>query len=892
MEQTSQAKNNLFTISRYRFLRILRTAIECEEYQFGKQAAMLWLANFPGDLFVQYFQALTHEKLGKTNEAKAIYEGLIDIDPFFAEPYLSLSHLIQDKNLSSYYQSIYQYLTHPTRPEDNFTDWMSALWNARDAFTNDNYDNALENIHLSLIKDPPTPIPAVLHLKTVYKMDNQAMMSNLSEIYYEKWPKCLDINIIKAISEINDGSEASAVERLHWVAAHDSAGQVITRLMGNHHRFASLWPENLDVYFDIPIPATVSGRLGLNQLQSGFLAEPEFKTTPEELASFAAGPQDITQPIQVINVSQLIDDLLLSEGKENITNRKAEVDDQIELGEQNDAIIEDPGRELDGIQKTFAKLAKRLKKPDLERADNRFPLYVIMSSKKQLEVSYGPNTTDVINNELQKLVNLLQKLPQWGAMLFYPDDPAQMAQLGLSPRIVSDPWQAKSALSDLDASLAKRGEMVGALLIIGGPEIIPFHHLPNPTLDNDLDVPSDNPYATIDENYFIPQWPVGRLPGESGSDAGLLLYQIRHLIYKYQSKTKSFKSKGVNFFSLLNSVWQFMTNLGSRLQSSENLGYSAEIWREASEEVYKSIGKPGGLKLSPPVNSRTLLTNNQHKYELGYFNLHGIKDGPNWYGQKDFASQNNGLDYPIALSPEMFSDDQKSPDFILTEACYGANVINKHHEEALALKFLDNGTNAFVGSTCIAYGSVTTPLIAADFVAERFWHQVLEGQPAGYALMQAKLDLAREMTQLQGFLDGEDQKTLLSFILFGDPLAKYDGLKGIPKPLLRFKSRPRVKTISDSDLGVAINENELPDNVSRQVKKAVEKYLPGLKDSQIKINKSETLDQGKSNQSQKTERYVLTFEKSVENSSFTQHYHYARMTFDKRGKLIKISTSR
>jgi hypothetical protein len=158
--------------------------------------------------------------------------------------------------------------------------------------------------------------------------------------------------------------------------------------------------------------------------------------------------------------------------------------------------------------------------------------------------------------------------------------------------------------------------------------------------------------------------------------------------------------------------------------------------------------------------------------------------------------------------------------------------------------------------------------------------------------MQAKLDLAADMTRLQGFLDGEDQKSILSFVLYGDPLAKYDGLKGVPKPLMRFKSHPKVKTISDSDLEPAIKDEQLPNNVSRQVKKAVEKYLPGLEGAQMKVNKSVSYDRSKSNKTTKSERYVVTFEKSVDYNAFIDHHHFARMTFDDKGKLIKFTTSR
>ena len=54
--------------------------------------------------------------------------------------------------------------------------------------------------------------------------------------------------------------------------------------------------------------------------------------------------------------------------------------------------------------------------------------------------------------------------------------------------------------------------MIGAVLIVGGHSILPFHMLPNPTDDDDDTVYSDNPYTTSDENYLAPEWPVGRLP--------------------------------------------------------------------------------------------------------------------------------------------------------------------------------------------------------------------------------------------------------------------------------------------------------------------------------------------------------------------------------------------
>ncbi|MDW7753655.1 MAG: C25 family cysteine peptidase [Brevefilum sp.] len=879
MTDANNQLDYLRAIDRYRFLTILNAADHCEEYQFAKQATMLWLANFPGDLYVKYYQAKTFIKTGKNDQGRLLYENLIELDPLFVEPVKDMSELTAKKDLQSRYRSIYQYLVKNKASNQTREAWLSPLWEARSKFEQGDFSNAMQYVHQSLLKAPQSPIPAVLHLQIANNLENQEMVSNLSEIYYDAWPKCLQINVVKAISEIEQGLEARAVERLHWVESQDNAGQVITRMLGNNHQFKDMWPEYLQAHFDLPIPASVSAYLGWNQLNPGSFNFPTFSQSPFFRRVTHTPSISETHEIRVAQAST-----------RSVKNMPAShADDSSKQKVKKGANSKD----IEKVQTAFAKIAKRLKKLDLERTDTRFPVYVILSSRKQLEKIYGPNTADVIDKLLQELMGHIQGLPDWDAKIYYPDDSASMARLGLKPFIANDPWQVKLALADLDDHLEKQGEMIGALLIVGGPEIVPFHHLPNPTSDNDLDVPSDNPYGTIDENYFIPQWPVGRLPGETGSDAGLLLSQIRGLIYQYKQKSKKSKSSVQKFASIFTWILDLFSNWNRNVNSNQSLGYSAEIWKEASAEVYKTAGQGKELQLSPPIHSGSLALNNSLGHKIGYFNLHGIKDGANWYGQKDFSSQSPGPDYPIALSPNMFSEKIRSPKLVFTEACYGANVLEKRHEEAISLKFLDTGTKSFVGSTCIAYGSVMPPLIAADYLANAFWKQVLDGQPAGYALMQAKLNLVEEMTKTQGFLDGEDQKTILSFILYGDPLAVHDGISTLPKPLLREKMHPEIKTISDSDLVPENNENDMPNNVSKQVKKIVESYLPGLENAQMKMNKSyqefNTKKVGRSNDAQ---RYVVTLQKSFDLNLDAEHHHYARMTFNEKGKLVKFTTSR
>lgn len=880
MTNTTPHLDYVNALDRYKFLTIMNAANECEETQFVKQACMLWLVNYPSDLFVQYQQALNYAKLGKTDQAQGILESLIAFDPQFIEATQSLAELSEDAQRSSDLCAIHSYLTQETVPTEPPSAWLQPLWEARQTFVAGELEKAISLIHTSLLHEPTSPLTAILHLKAAYKQENRDLLNNLSEIYHQQWPDCLQINIIKSLADLDRGEESPAVERLHWVAAHDSAGQVIHRLLGHQHRFHNLWPDHLEIYFDLPIPATVSSALGWNQLDSGESAAPELTDYKEE----KVGQPETFKPV--------LEEPLVPD-QERIA--KDQLDAYAALEELQETLSPEspaPEEDFEDIQRAFSRLAKRYKTPELERADNRFPVYVLLTSKDHLEKQYGPNTASVIADLLDELVSLIRQLPEWGARVYMPDDPALMSQLGIKPIIASDAWKIKLSLADLDAALAKQGEMIGALLIVGGPEIIPFHHLPNPTLDDDLDVPSDNPYSAVDKNYFIPQWPLGRLPGETGSDAGLLLHQIRTLIYQYGQRTKKGFLPVVTLNSLMGWFRQIFTNSNVMMKKSHSLGYSAEVWRDASAGVYDIVGRAKDLDLSPPTDSANIVLKNGHRPEIGYFNLHGIKDGPHWYGQKDFSSNAAGPDYPIALSPNLFNEKTPSPKLIVSEACYGANINNKQHEDALSLKFLDSGTQAFIGSTCIAYGAITQPLIAADYLAQLFWKQVLEGDSFGYALMRAKLTLAQEMARVQGFLDGEDQKTLLSFVLFGDPLGLYQGRKNGQKPLIRAKSHPNIKTLSDSDLEPAVDGVPIPQAVNKTLTQVVEKYLPGLHNAQIKVNTSTGSSENGKRKAIRDDRYYVTLSKTITENQDTTHRHFARLTFDKKGKLVKLSTSR
>ncbi|NTU74662.1 MAG: hypothetical protein HGA86_00890, partial [Anaerolineaceae bacterium] len=203
-----------------------------------------------------------------------------------------------------------------------------------------------------------------------------------------------------------------------------------------------------------------------------------------------------------------------------------------------------------------------------------------------------------IAGQLASLAESIRNKPGWGGMIYLPDDENCTKLLGLEALTEKDAWKIKLAIADLDHALAKRGEMVGAVLIVGGDDIVPFHRLPNPTDDMDTEVLSDNPYATLDSNYFVPEWPVGRLPGETGPDAGLLLEQIRGAVKNHLNKATKSK-KAFSQKTIIADLMSFFKELMS-FTTRSNFGYTAAVWRQSSIAAFRPIGEGGSMRVSPP----------------------------------------------------------------------------------------------------------------------------------------------------------------------------------------------------------------------------------------------------------------------------------------------------
>jgi hypothetical protein len=364
-------------------------------------------------------------------------------------------------------------------------------------------------------------------------------------------------------------------------------------------------------------------------------------------------------------------------------------------------------------------------------------MHLIMSSQKKLKDKYGAEGLAKLEAKLEEYRAVLEKKALQSALV-YVDDPFSLGTFHLAAVDAEDPGAVKELLDGLEKALIASGQPLDSVLLLGGNAIVPFHQLDNPSYsphwDPDKKVLSDNPYASTDDEVLIPERAVGRMPDGRSNDVGLLLAQLDAAMAHHTQPTRPFF----------------------------NFGYSAEVWQKASQAVYGKVGKLLFLRLSPPRTLDTFRDWWLRRRKFLYFNLHGSDATPFWYGQRDAS-------YPIAFGPQVIEGSEVQGAVVFSEACYGAYIINKDPDEAISLKFMEQGAACFVGSTKIAFGPSAPPSTEADLMGVYFLAHIKKGLPFGQAFKEAKIAFAQEMIRRQGGLDNDDEKTLLEFVLYGDP---------------------------------------------------------------------------------------------------------------------------
>jgi hypothetical protein len=910
--QTTSTQRNL---TRDEFCALLRKAIKIPQPRFVRQSAAEWLGIYPGDLQVQSFLAAAQIFEGKKDQAAEIAKKIIRIDPEFVEGYEILLKCLPDDSIERepLLEKLYvlggRVSGGAQKPE-----WVQNLRAARLSFINQQVSAADQYLLKAIGVASDNVLTAILHLQITRATADTQAVQNLASLYAQRWPETVLFSLYLAEAQMDLGSDVIAVNLLHECAAKDSAGDIPSRVWGKEHPYKSIWPEITNIKLTIPIPASLAAAMGWNQIDNG-IALPTKEQHKSVRSPISSSPQKIER--EQIRSNKNLDEISVSVGDQsqktdlimdfsNLVFNKASNLFSTAKKVVNDfspqELSEDTRSEIpvQKIRDELAKVAIKLDHADIAASDHRFPILVLLSVRKGLEKQFGVQTFSVIDSELKNLAINTGKLPDWNARVIYVDDPDSTGKAGLNPVEATDPWKIKLLLADLDKVLAKKGEMIGSLILIGGPEIVPFHRLPNPTDDLDDEVLSDSPYATRDSNYFVPEWPVTRVPGGNGPDAGLLLEQIRR-INQSVNKPKISSGFGMSDNPILALLKEFFNKYTS-FASESTFGYSAEIWKQSSEEVFSQVNKNRSILTSPPVNTDSVPGNHAVSAAISYFNLHGLIDSNEWYGQKDMTISTNGPDYPVALKPDDLYRSGPDNGIVFTEACFGGHINGKDEDESIAIKFISTGSACVVGSTSTSYGSVSMPLIGADLLGYHFLQYLNSGQSTGESLYHAKLDFIREMQKRQGYLDGEDQKTLISFVMYGNPFATYRQEKKQTKSIHREKMISEVHAVCSKD-----HETEFPkrmgDETLAKIKQVVEPYLPGVSNALVHYSRVHTVCDGKNHTCPTSEihshnkshnrsgKMVVSISKSYQSANRT-HAHYARVTLDGKGKMIKLAISR
>jgi hypothetical protein len=369
------------------------------------------------------------------------------------------------------------------------------------------------------------------------------------------------------------------------------------------------------------------------------------------------------------------------------------------------------------------------------------PAVLIVTSRNRLWQRYGPDGVEAVERAVADLVDAMAERQLAGTPV-YTDDSPLLTNFGILPADPGQPSSVARVLSELGERCGWLDEIPRYVLILGDDGVVPFHRTENPSPDADNHVLTDHLYAVRPAAPMRPAFAVGRIPdGSLAQLTGAILNAAN--AHRRLAKGKAPELPATAF------------------------GYSASIWKRAARAVYGAIGDPKQVRLSPPLTRSEAPAPGASGPRYRYYNLHGLSDSADWFGQRDPTFPADYPFFPVALRPE---DVATAPgSLVFSEACYGADIDGRATHDSIALTSLAKGALGFVGATGVAYGGLDGPLVAADLLAHRFWTAILEGLPAGRALSRAKWELASEAHARQGYLDAEDEKAVHNFVLYGDP---------------------------------------------------------------------------------------------------------------------------
>jgi hypothetical protein len=366
-------------------------------------------------------------------------------------------------------------------------------------------------------------------------------------------------------------------------------------------------------------------------------------------------------------------------------------------------------------------------------------MLLILSRKSPLVASFGAAACDQLVGLMREYADTVSASGARAALAVL-DDAGSMAEFGLAPAGDSQATVIRARLKQIGAICQLRGDPITHLLLSGGDDVIPFFRLPNPVTAPDIDpdrvVLSDNPYGFLDEpdDWLAPTIPVGRICDGGGGNA--FAASLRALIANRRTPPPRTGSCAV----------------------------VNEDWATASASVTSLLGDPLDWRLTP-FYSVTSGNRADLNHRILYFNLHGFDGDPGWK-----SYDRAGDRFLNVVTPDSFTPENVAGSLVISEACYGGQVVARTPRDSCALQLQSQGALAVIAATGLVFGSVLQPWLTidnADQLVPAILGAAVSGQPVGGMVAQGRRRFL--VDKCNGAPNPYERKTALQFILLGDP---------------------------------------------------------------------------------------------------------------------------
>lgn len=179
------------------------------------------------------------------------------------------------------------------------------------------------------------------------------------------------------------------------------------------------------------------------------------------------------------------------------------------------------------------------------------------------------------------------------------------------------------------------------------------------------------------------------------------------------------------------------------------------------------ISKPvSDLFISPPTSDTSTSARNRLSARLHLIKCHGTRLDPNFWGK--------GKRFVRAIKSATIKECLQPATLVGATCCWGAQIFSpsarhaRHGRWPLASTYLREGALAFVGATGRAwFGGPTMGF--GDYIVADYLKWILRRASIGRAFLESKQGYICYYLEGGGTADPLDQKTMIEYVLLGDP---------------------------------------------------------------------------------------------------------------------------